>query len=356
MKREGFQGRVAVALVLICALLLLANEALAAQANVFVYHRFGDDRYPSTNVSIEVFRRQLELLRQNDYQVLSLGQVVERLQQGQALPERCAVLTIDDGYESFASGGLPLLKEFGYPATLFVSTDSVGRPGYLGWEALRRIGGAGIEIGNHSAAHEHMAASRAGEDPAQWRERMRVDLTRSQNAFHEHLGMEPKLFAYPYGEYSLPLMQLLGELGFQAAATQHSGVVAPHSHLFALPRFPMGGSYATFEGFRDKLRMRALPVLKSEPAEVVLGGENPPWLTLSIDPQSDLDLSRLSFFVRGRAESGIVVDPDKPGVVRVRAAGPLTGRRTNYTLTAPAKSGGGWYWYSHLWIRPEMPE
>ncbi|WP_305043783.1 polysaccharide deacetylase family protein, partial [Geoalkalibacter sp.] len=176
MKPWGFLGPFAVALVLTCVLLLPAGEALAAQANAFVYHRFGDDRYPSTNVSVAVFRRQLELLRQNDYQVLALGQVVERLEKGQALPERCAVLTIDDGYESFASGGLPLLKEFGYPATLFVSTDSVGRPGYLGWEALRRIAEAGIEIGNHSAAHEHMAAPRAGEDAAAWRERMRNDL------------------------------------------------------------------------------------------------------------------------------------------------------------------------------------
>ncbi|WP_305041809.1 polysaccharide deacetylase family protein, partial [Geoalkalibacter sp.] len=222
--------------------------------------------------------------------------------------------------------------------------------------ALRRIAEAGIEIGNHSAAHEHMAAPRAGEDAAAWRERMRNDLLGAQAAFREHLGREPRLFAYPYGEYSPALMELLRELGFQAAATQHSGVISTHSHLLALPRFPMGGSYATFEGFRDKLRMRALPVLKSAPADPLLGGDNPPWLTLTIDPQSDVDLAGLSFFVRGRPETGLVFDPEQPGVVRVRAADPLTGRRTNYTLTAPAKTGGGWYWYSHLWIRPEMPE
>lgn len=350
------RGRLSAACVMLCLVFFLTGEVLAAQANVFVYHRFGDDRYPSTNVSVEVFRRQLELLRQGDYQVLSLGQVVKRLKAGEPLPELCAVLTIDDGYESFASGALPLLKQFGYPATLFVSTDSVGSPGYLGWEDLRRISAAGVEIGNHSAAHEHMAAPRAGEDPSAWRERMRADLTRAQAAFREHLGMDPRLFAYPYGEYSLPLMELLEELGFEAAATQHSGVVSPHSHLLALPRFPMGGSYATFEGFRDKLRMRALPVLKTEPKETVLRDDNPPWLTLTIDPHGDADLSRLSLFVRGRAESGIVFDPEQPGVVRVRAASPLSARRTNYTLTAPAKSGGGWYWYSHLWIRPEMPE
>ncbi|MDO3376601.1 polysaccharide deacetylase family protein [Geoalkalibacter halelectricus] len=354
--RQWFPKRPVAAFFLVAMLVAVGAEVVrAAEANVFVYHRFGDERHPSTNVSLEVFRAQLEMLREGDYRVLPLGEVVEHLRAGRDLPPRTLVLTIDDAYESFATGGFPLLREFGYPATLFVATDSVGRPGYLDWDQLRQMHEQGIEIGNHSAAHLHMAAPAVDEEPSAWRERMREDLERSQQAFQRHLGFAPKLFAYPYGEYSRALVELVRELGFEAAAAQHSGVVSSHSDLFALPRFPMGGVFATEDGFRDKVRMKALPVLAAQPDDPILVGENPPWLTLRIDPEGAADYTRLNFFVRGQAQSDIVLDPATPGLVRVRADEPLSARRTSYTLTAPGKDGR-WHWYSFVWIRPEVPE
>ncbi|SDL52024.1 Polysaccharide deacetylase [Geoalkalibacter ferrihydriticus] len=355
MNRQWFPRRLFAAFFMVGTLLAGGFDAWADEANVFVYHRFGDDRHPSTNVSLEVFRGQLELLRDGDYSVLALGEVVRRLRAGRSLPTRTVVITIDDAYDSFGTGGLPLLREFGYPATLFVNTDSVGRPGYLDWDDLRRMRDAGIEIGNHSAAHAHMAAPAAKEDRSAWRERMRDDLVRAQQALTAQLGDEPRLFAYPYGEFSRDLIELVRELGFHAAAAQHSGVVSSHSDLFALPRFPMGGPFATVEGFGDKMRMKALPVILTEPDDPILEGENPPRLTLQIDPQGAADLSQLNFFVRGRAQSDVVFDQENPGVVRVRADEPLNARRTSYTLTAPGKTGG-WHWYSFLWIRPDVPE
>ena len=78
---------------LLLVFLSLITPAWAGQANMFVYHRFGDARYPSTNIALEVFAKQLELLRTKEYTVLPLGDVVDRLTQGTPLPERCAVLT-----------------------------------------------------------------------------------------------------------------------------------------------------------------------------------------------------------------------------------------------------------------------
>lgn len=356
MSRFRNLWRLTAALFLILFAGVGSGRVLAADANIFVYHRFGDDHFPSTNVSVDVFRAQLNLLREGGYQVLSLGEVTQHLRTGDALPPKTAVLTIDDAYESFLTGGLPLLKEFRYPATLFVSTDSVGRPGYLGWDELRRIRDAGIEIGNHSAAHDHMAFPREGQTREAWRLAMKADLERSQQALREHLGSAPRLFAYPYGEYSKDLINLVRDLGFEAAAAQHSGVASVYADLYALPRFPMGGPFATVEGFRDKLRMKAMPVISTEPTSALLDGQNPPPLLVRLDPKGDADLSRLNFFVRGQAQTGVVADPLDPHAVRLQADTALTGRRTLYTLTAPAKAGGGWYWYSFLWIRPELPE
>ncbi len=122
-------------------LLLLGHSAFADQANVFVYHRFNDSRYPSTNISLQDFRAHLDLLHQQEFTVLKLGQVVERLRKGVSLPQRCAVITVDDAYRSFLTDGWPLLKLYGYPATLFVTTNTVGGGDYLELAGTWKVAG-----------------------------------------------------------------------------------------------------------------------------------------------------------------------------------------------------------------------
>lgn len=342
--------RLFLSLGLFCMLVSLFSPAWADQANMFVYHRFGDARYPSTNIAVEVFAKQLELLRTKEYTVLPLGDVAERLAQGKPLPERCAVLTVDDGYESFLTGAMPLLRRYGYPVSLFVSTDAVGAPGYLSWDQLRALRDEGVEIGNHSASHPYLLDRQKGEDEAAWRVRIRADIERASAALRRELGGMSRVFAYPYGEYSPEVAKLVRELGFAGAMAQHSGVVAGESDLFALPRFPMGGSYATFVEFRDKLAMRPLKLKVLSPAGPVIAGKNPPELLVEIS-DGEADLKGLRCFVGG--QQGGIVEPvaGYPGRYRVAATAPLEGRRGRYTLTAPGRNGG-WHWFTQLWVQP----
>ncbi len=324
-------------------------------ANVFVYHRFGEANLPSTNISLEAFEGQLETLRRGSYSVLRLGEVVGRLEAKAPLPERCAVITVDDAYESFLTGAMPLLRRFGYPATLFVATDFVGHPGYLDWDQLQQLVAEGIEIGNHSASHEHLVNRHPGEAEHEWRKRVRKDLETAQEAFRQRLEIRPALLAYPYGEYSPELISIVREVGFAGAVGQQSGVMAAGADLFALPRFPMGGDYATIEGFGEKLAMRALPVQVLDPLSPILGTENPPVLEIQIQG-GKVKLEDLRCFVPGQQNPEILVDPEHPGRITVRARQPLTGRRSKYTITAPARDGKGWLWFSQLWINPAEPE
>ena len=71
---------------------------------MFIYHRFGAGRYPSTNTTLTEFRTHLETLRRGHYKVLPLGEIVDRLRDGRSLPERCVALTIDDAFRSFRFG------------------------------------------------------------------------------------------------------------------------------------------------------------------------------------------------------------------------------------------------------------
>ena len=339
---------------LLIVLLLLANAAFANQANIFIYHRFNDSRYPSTNISPQDFRAHLDLLSQQNFSVLKLGQVVERLQQGVPLPQRCAVITVDDAYRSFLSDGWPLLQEYGYPATLFVSTDSVGGGGYLSWQELKQLQDEGVEIGNHSASHVHLLDRLVSESDSDWVVRVSEDLSRSQQSFVKHLGDSPKLFAYPYGEFSPELVDLVKTSGFTAAFGQQSGVVDAGQDLFSLPRFPMGGGYASVAEFRSKLFMKRLEVRIVPPVSPVIKGENPPRLRFYLGKGTD---SRsLRCFVSGGSDCVVRQVSEEEGLYEVQSLQPISGRRSKYTLTARDASGQSWHWFSQLWILPGSGE
>lgn len=338
-------------LALVAISLVPVESVFADEANVFVYHRFNDPRYPSTNITTEDFESHLETLKVERFTVLTLGQVVERMRAGEVLPQRCAVISVDDGYRSFLTDGWPILKRYGYPATLFVSTDTVGGADFLSWQDLRLLKSEGVEIGNHSASHAYLVDRLPEETESAWHGRVVDDLERSQFAFEKHLGASPGLFAYPYGEFSTALVGLIRDAGFTAAFGQQSGVITDGDNIFTLPRFPVGGGYSAREEFRSRLFMRSLPVGIKSPQDTVIKEDNPPSLKFYLKDK-DVNENTLRCFVPGHADCQLKELPDEIGVYEVRALQPLHGRRSKYTVTASDTSGKTWYWYSQLWVIP----
>ena len=86
-------------------------------ANVFIYHRFGDSRYPSTNTPLELFEEQLEFLKSGDYRVMKLSAIVDLLRHKREIPDRVVALSVDDAFLSFHQNALPLLQKYGFPVT-----------------------------------------------------------------------------------------------------------------------------------------------------------------------------------------------------------------------------------------------
>lgn len=328
-------------------LICFVSDAQAGQVNVFIYHRFGEPQYPSTNIALDLFSSHLEHLKQSNTPVYSLQEIVSRLKTGQALPNKAAVLTVDDAFTTFLSNGMPVIRKYGFPVTLFVNTDSVGSRGYLSWDELRALVQEGVVIGNHSATHDYLIESVQGESATDWRKRVKSDILRAQAAFSKELGLSPSLFAYPYGEFSPDLVTVTKELGFEAAISQQSGVVDEGSDLFTIPRFPMGGGYATLKQFQSKLSMSRLNLEIIEPVNPVLS-DNPPVIKVRIDTDR-FDVRRLQGFVQGDNSLKIEKIDGSHADFIVQAEKPLTGRRNKYTLTAPLKNGG-WGWFSQPWF------
>jgi peptidoglycan/xylan/chitin deacetylase (PgdA/CDA1 family) len=313
---------------------------------VFVYHRFGNSKYPSTNISIKDFQSHLAYLKNNKFKVLTFGEAIDYINNPKIeYFEKIACLTVDDGYLTFKSNAMPLLKKFGFSATLFINSESVGGGSYLDWNELREVHEQGIEIGNHSHSHAYFLNLPINERIDVFKK----DIKQCQEEVNSHLGFYPEVFAYPYGEFDPDMKELVKELKFKGAAAQNSGVMYFHDN-YSIPRFPMAGPYVKIEGFAEKANMKALRVQSKNPESFLLAGTNPPKINIAFDT-SMVDLSRHNCFTSGECETSI-----QGKFMTIQAKTKLTKRRTLYTITAPSKNGKGWYWHSHLWIQPEVTE
>src|SRR4030095_13915199 len=98
-------------------------------------------------MAASTFREQMLFLKAKGYRVISLREFVEFTRLGRQLPQRSVVLTFDDGYKSFRQYAYPVLKELGFPATLFVYTDYVGAGrNALSWPGVRGLAAAGFGL------------------------------------------------------------------------------------------------------------------------------------------------------------------------------------------------------------------
>jgi len=324
-------------------------------AVVFMYHHFGVSQYPETNVSLDQFESHLEHLQQQGYSVWPLQDIITSLEQGKPLPDRTVAITVDDAYISVYTEAWPRLRQRGWPFTVFVSTDAVDRklPAFMNWEQMREMQQHGASFANHSRSHDYLIKHQQGEDDKIWSARIRADISFAQQRLQQELGSAPMLFAYPYGEYTLPLKTLIREMGY-TAFTQQSGAISfdNNSDPQLLPRFPMAASFANIDVFRTKAATLPLPVSATTPAEPVTFERQPTLtITLNRDKTSARTKQQINCFVSGQGQTAIHwLDTSR---YTITAAKPLPPGRNRYNCTAPSTQSGRYYWFSQLWIVQE---
>jgi poly-beta-1,6-N-acetyl-D-glucosamine N-deacetylase len=317
------------------ALLLPSAARAADSAVVFMYHRFGEATFPTTNIRLDQFEAHIQELTSGRYTVLPLPEIARALREGRSLPDRTMGLTADDAYLSIYTEAFPRLKKAGLPFTLFVATEPIDHrvKGMMTWDQIREMAAAGVEIGGHSVNHPHMPLL----DP----ERQRREIEESNRRFEAELGKKPALFAYPYGEADGSALSLARESGAAAAFGQHSGVLHGTVDPFYLPRFALDEHYGDMARFRLAANALPLPVSDIAPADPTIRGGVAPVISFTVAGEVGA-LDRLNCY---NAE-GIAVQVAKPGggKVEVRfAQAPKPGRlRINCTMPA---AEGRWRWF-----------
>jgi len=348
--------RLTALLYLLLAALPAAAAAVPPHAVAFIYHRFGETRYPSTSITLGQFDAQLDYLARHHYHVWPLELIVAHLRAGRAIPDHTVAITIDDAFRSVYEHAYPRLRARGWPFTVFVSTEAVDRrlPAFMSWAQMRRMAAHGAHFADHGTRHVHMLERLPGEDETAWRARIRRNILHGHARLVAELGpavdTAPKLFAYPYGEYDTALANLVRSLGFVGLG-QESGAIGAHSDLRALPRFPMAERFAALDSFALKAAALPLQPTSIQPWEPV-ATQNPPRLTLQFAAGgaqlSRLQLGQLSCYASDRGRIG-VKRVGETGFV-IEATKPFPRGRARYNCTAPDAAGKRWYWYSHPWL------
>lgn len=312
---------------------------LVNHVSVIMYHRFGDSRYPSTNITKEQFQKHINELIKPKYNVISVEKALKAISEEKLVKDRSIVITIDDAYSSVYNYAWPILKKHNLPFTLFVSTDVIDNkiPGYMSWEEIRTLRDNGVTIGSQTKSHHHMYKLNKSE--------IINELSMSNKRFVDEIGSKPKFLAYPYGEYNLEVLEQVKLHGFLAAFGQNSGVAHKSQGIYELPRFAMNEQYGGMERFILAINALPMPISDITPRNPVLD-KNPPnygfTLSSNIKPANA---------VRCFASKGIKSDTKRVGKnrIEVRLNEPFSKGRGRINCTM-AGNDNRWRWLGKQFI------
>jgi peptidoglycan/xylan/chitin deacetylase (PgdA/CDA1 family) len=247
-----------------------------------LYHRLVSDaeyaRCPPTekifSMTAARFRAQMEHLKREGYHPVSVESVLAFVERGAPLPPRPVCITFDDGCVSVPELALPILREFGFPAMLFVTTDADAWCFRLGSNSQRRVSpeemraleAGGVAIGSHALTH---GALEAMDDDG-----IRKELGESKRWLEAVLGHPVDAFAVPLNWYGPRVKRIARELGYRAVMTSDNGTIHADSDPFHLRRFIIEGSFDEAEFARNLtatsiVQRRVVNAVKRAPARLL---------------------------------------------------------------------------------------
>ena len=220
---------------------------------ILMYHRIGRlptvaDPYTNLTVRPRVFREQMEWLARHGFHAITEQKLFDALEWGRpALPPRPVLITFDDGYRDVLWNAAPVLHRLHMPATAFVITDRVGRPGpsFLNWTQLRDLEREGFAIGSHTVHHLDLTRLSSAEASR--------ELSESRETLQKRLGVPAYWFSYPAGAEDPRVVHLVRKDGYLLAVTTQPGFGQSARKPFLLHRDEIrrGEGVASFAALLD---------------------------------------------------------------------------------------------------------
>ena len=246
-----------------------------------MYHRFNENKYPSTNIQMDIFEKHINIIQSENLEFESIENFGLNFTKNKE--KKKILITIDDAFSSFYNNAWPFLKKNRIPFILFVSTEPIGKNGYMSWNQIKEIEKSEFGyIGNHSHSHEYLINYEF--------EDFKKDINKSIEIFKENLGYNPIYFSYPFGEYSKEQRDYIAK-NFKFAFGQHSGVIDLNKDPYELPRFPINEKYGDLERFNFLIKLLPLEYIKIYPEnKFILKKNNPPKIIIEFfNEQKNID-------------------------------------------------------------------
>ncbi|WP_256257476.1 MULTISPECIES: polysaccharide deacetylase family protein [unclassified Paenibacillus] len=205
----------------------------AVSIPVLNYHSIGKKPGSTIVLDPELLAAQMAYLHQEGYTPLTLSAFQQILEKKLERPAKPVLLTFDDGYADNYELAMPILKQYAFPATLFMSPGAVGDPFYITWEQAKEMKEAGWDIQPHGMTHPRMSKLS--------RDKQRHEIQEASRLIEEELGVKPDVFCYPYGDFNKDTLAILKELGFRYAFTIEQGRAASDQEPLQLKRIYVNG-------------------------------------------------------------------------------------------------------------------
>ena len=246
-----------------------------------MYHRFDENKYPSTNIRMDVFKQQINIIKNLQYNFYDPNDLEKNFSTTKI--EKKILITIDDAFSSFYEFAWPYLKKEKIPFILFVSTETVGKNGYMTWDQIKELEKETIVyIGNHSHSHDYLVDMKNDD--------FIIDIDTSSSIFEKKLGYNPIFFSYPFGEYNSLLKEHISK-NFKFSFGQHSGVIDINKNRYELPRFPINEKYGDLKRFEFLINLNPFQYKVLSPNEKFLTDNNnpPKFMVEFFDEQKNLN-------------------------------------------------------------------
>ena len=231
---------------------------------IMMYHHVADvSPKRSDTVSPERFHWHMTYLKKHHFNVLPLRTLVQIIKQGKPLPRKSVVITFDDGSEDNFQYAFPVLKKYGFPATIFVISDVVNTKGFLTTEQMKEMYAQGIDIGSHTRSHPYL--------PDVSSERRREEIFGSKARLEQETGIKVSSFAYPSGGFDEEIKKLAKEAGYDSACTTNRGYDRFNRDVYELKRIRFSDQddrvdylWMKLTGFYNLFRKAKAPSVPSE--------------------------------------------------------------------------------------------
>lgn len=238
-------------------LFLFSGKASSTDSNIIVlmYHRFDEEKYPSTSISKVLFEEHIKYLANQNIKILPLTELLKYFRGEHNLPKQCVFITIDDGFKSFYENGFPILKKNKLPFSIFISSSYVSNQkssDYMSWTMLKEISEHNGLVLNHSKNHESLLGINDF--------KLKKEIEENQIIIQNKIGIQPKVFSYPYGESDKKVEEIIKLLDYEIAFSQHSAPVHKNQNKYRLPRYSLNDEYGNLKRFKK--------ILKSKPLEI----------------------------------------------------------------------------------------